>query len=435
MSFAGAIRSAPSSIADRAVAGAKRAGQALEPVRVFWARVALPLVAPGIAVITRVLRVVTPFGWVLLSASVVAWIVGQRLGWHEFTALAVVGFVMLAAAVPFVLGRSVYSIDLGLAESRVVVGERAVGRVTVTNAFRRPLLPARIELPVGRGLAAFHLPRLAPGAIHEDLFSIPTGRRMVLRVGPVRSVRGDALGLCRLEVAWTAAVDLYVHPRTVRLENASSGFLRDLEGLPTKDLANDDVAFHALREYVPGDDLRNVHWRSSARTAKIMVRQFEETRRSHLAIVLSRNPADYADAEQFELAVSVCGSLGVQALLEEKQLTIRAQELSLPTNSPRRLLDGLSAVEQQDSRDGLVQLARHVGNTVPNASIVVLLFGGTVAPAAIRAAAMLIPHGVRVIAVSCVPGEALARRAIGDTTVLTVGDLAELPLGIRRVTE
>src|SRR5699024_11941780 len=74
------------------------------------------------------------------------------------------------------------------------------------------------------------LPGLDPGAEHDELFAIPTERRGVLVVGPVRSVRGDPFGLIRRAVQWTEPEDLYVHPRTIRLGSASAGFLHDLEG-------------------------------------------------------------------------------------------------------------------------------------------------------------------------------------------------------------
>ncbi|TFD46340.1 DUF58 domain-containing protein [Cryobacterium frigoriphilum] len=464
----GRLRAAPSRVSQltrsATRASAARAQQALarlSPLGTLWLSVVWPVLQPLGQRIRRVLLVMTGFGWTVLGASVLAWFVGARWGWQEFTAFALVAFVLLLLAVPFVLGRSAYAIALGLASTHVVVGQRAVGSVTVTNPSARPMLPARIELPVGAGLAAFQLPRLAPGAEHEDLFTIPTQRRTVLSVGPVRSVRGDALGLFRRVIGWTDATDLFVHPRTVHLDGSSSGFLRDLEGLPTSDLSNDDVSFHALREYVPGDDLRNVHWRSSARTGTIMVRQFEETRRSHLAIALSRNPLDYATAtdaaagvspggdgtggvgigaagksiEEFELAVSICGSLGLQALTEEKQLTVLAQEQIVPTQTGKRLLDGLSAVETGGSRADIVQLARQTGVRVPNASVVVLLFGSTVPPARIRSAASHLPSGVRVIAVRCEIGAPLSRRSIAETPVLTVGALDDLPFGMRRVSE
>ena len=63
--------------------------------------------------------------------------------------------------------------------------------------------------------------------------------------------------------------------------------------MTTQDLSSSDVSFHALREYVPGDDRRAIHWRTTARTGRFMVRVFEETRRSHLFMLLSVSPDDY----------------------------------------------------------------------------------------------------------------------------------------------
>ena len=57
-----------------------------------------------------------------------------------------------------------------------------------------------------------------------------------------------------------------------------------------------DLAFHALREYQPGDDRRYVHWRSSAKHGRLLVRQFLDTRRSHLAVVVDTDPG-YAGGE------------------------------------------------------------------------------------------------------------------------------------------
>src|SRR5699024_3749448 len=159
------------------------------------------------------------------------------------------------------------------------------------NPTQRIWLPARIGLAVGAATAQFLVPRLPAGESHEELFAVPTRRRAVLVVGPVRSVRDDPLSLMRRQVTWARPQELFVHPRTVRLDEATSGFLRDLEGTPSSDLSSSDIAFHALRDYAPGDDRRHVHWRTTARPGKLMVRQFEETRRSHVVVA----PDDLAE--------------------------------------------------------------------------------------------------------------------------------------------
>ena len=386
-----------------------------------------------VRVVAPFVRIASGFGWALIGLTVAAWAVGLTMGWVELTVIASVTTVTLAAAVLFIFGRSAYKIDLDLANTRIVVGQRAVGRIEVRNASTRSLLPARLELPVGSAFAAFRLPVLTPDAVHEDLFTIPTNRRAVLIVGPVRSVRDDPFGLLRRQVVWTEPAPLYVHPRTVNLDGSSSGFLRDIEGLPTKDLSPSDVSFHALREYAAGDDPRNIHWKTTARTGKMMIRQFEETRRSHLALTLSTSLSDYLDPEEFELAVAACGSLGLQALKEEKQLSVLVHGGSLHAGTSRRLLDELSGVSRHEQRQSIINLAMSAARDAPDASVVVLIFGSQVTAAEMRQSANKLPLGASVIALVCHPGASLSRKAIGDLVVLTIGSIDTLPLAMRRV--
>jgi hypothetical protein len=388
---------------------------------------------PVVRAIAPFVGIASGFGWAVIGATGAAWLVGLTMGWVELTVVASVTSVIILAAVLFIFGRSAYKIDLDLANTRIVVGQRAVGRIEVRNASTRSLLPARVELPVGSAFAAFRLPVLAPDGVHEDLFTIPTNRRAVLVVGPVRSVRDDPFGLLRRQVVWTEPAPLYVHPRTVTLDGSSSGFLRDIEGLPTKDLSPSDVSFHALREYAAGDDPRNIHWKTTARTGTMMIRQFEETRRSHLALALSTSLSDYLDPEEFELAVAACGSLGLQALKEEKQLSVLVHGGTLHAGTSRRLLDELSGVERGERRQNIVNLAMSAARDVPDASVVVLIFGGNVTAAEMRQSANKLPLGASVIALVCQPGAALSRKAIGDLVVLTIGSIDTLPLAMRRV--
>ena len=389
--------------------------------------------APLVARARPVLDVVQPSGWAVLGTGVVAWWVGRHLGWFELVVVAIACFAALAIAVAFVVGRSEYGVHLDLTRRRVVVGRRAVGRIEVTNIASRAQLPSEIELPVGSSGARFSLPRLAPGETYEELFTVPTVRRAVIPVGPVRSVRGDGLGLLRREKQWTESVELFVHPRTVALHGAVSGFLKDLEGKPTRDLSPSDVSFHALREYAPGDDRRHVHWKTTARTGTLMVRQFEETRRSHLAVVLSTAPADYDDPAELELAISVAGSLGLQALREERDVTVLVQGQTIRGHTGGQLLDDLTRLDFTTRTGRLAELSREVGEQIPDASAAVLLYGATVPAALVHLAGTRLPIDVRSVALRCVPGVPVVRRALGDLATVDLGDLDELPSVMRRV--
>jgi len=387
------------------------------------------------AVIRHVAGVVRPLGWIVAALAALLWIVALTLGWKEVMIAAAVVTAIVLLCLPFLFGRTTYEVGLDLTRTHVVVGERAVGALSLANRTSRALLPAEVVLPVGSGRGVFQVPRLAPGAEHEELFAIPTQRRGVLSVGPVSVLRGDPLGLFERTHDRRHAVELFVHPRTSALEGLSLGHLRDLEGLPVQHLSRDDVSFHALREYQPGDDLRHVHWKSTARVGELMVRQYEETRRSHFVVALSTSPDEYRSPDEFELAVSVAGSIGLRALRDSRTLDARTQRGALRALTARRFLDELSIVEHSRPREGgIAALAGSLAATAPQAAVAVLVTGAKADAAELRVACARLPFGVRVVAVVADDRAASpALRRIGDADVVTLGDLDQLAGAVRKV--
>lgn len=380
-------------------------------------------------------EVIRPLGWVTIAVAIVLWWLALAFGWQEMMIAAAIATVALLVSIAFLFGRTSYEIELDLTRTHVVVGERAVGGLTLANRTARTILPAEVILPVGAGRGVFQVPRLAPDAGHEEVFAIPTTARGVLSVGPVSVRRGDPIGLFERTNDRRQAVDLFVHPRTTSLEGLSLGHLRDLEGLPSQHLARDDVSFHALREYQPGDDLRHVHWKSTARVGKVMVRQYEETRRSHFVVGLSTHPDEYRDAEEFELAISTVGSVGLRALRDSRVLEARTQHGPLRSRTARRFLDELSLLDHSRPREGgIVALAGSIAAHAPQAAVVVLVTGSKTDAADLRLACSRLPFGVRTLAVvadSRVDSPALKR--IADADVITLGTLDQLPSAVRKV--
>ncbi|MFT3798006.1 DUF58 domain-containing protein [Microbacterium sp.] len=389
----------------------------------------------GLGVARSVIAVIRPLGAVLIAASAVLWWLALAFGWIELLIATVVVTVVLALSVAFLFGRTTYDVGLDLTRTHVVVGERAIGALTLTNGTSRTILPSEVVLPVGPGRGVFQVPRLAPGAVHEELFAIPTSARGVLSVGPVSVRRGDPLGLFERTHDRRQAVELYVHPRTTSLDGLSLGHLRDLEGLPVPHLARDDVSFHALREYQPGDDLRHVHWKSTARIGAVMVRQYEQTRRSHFVVGLSTHPDEYRDAEEFELAISTAGSVGLRALRDARILDARTQHGQLRSLTARRFLDELSLLGPSRPRQGgIAALAGAVAAHAPQAAVVVLVTGSKTDAAELRLACSRLPFGVRVLAVVAdTRVDAPALKGIGDADVVTLGTLEQLPRAVRKV--
>ncbi len=422
----------------RTVYGAGREGAVVGAVVTslrFWQRVRGWLSAAGHVVA----ETVTPAGWLVLAAASVGLGLGIGFGWVEWIVAGLAALVLVVLAVPFLLGRPDYDVDLGITAQRVVAGSEVTGAVRVANIGRRTALPGRLEVPVGSGLVELALPLLRPGReIAQDLV-VPAARRGIVTVGPVTAVRADPVGVFRRELAFEDVHDLYVHPRTVGVPSTSVGLVRDLEGAPTRHLVDSDVSFHAIRPYAPGDSRRQIHWKSTAKTGDLMVRQYEESRRSRIAVVLSCATDEYADAGEFELGVSAAASIAVQAIRDGRDLDVMASaevpELvrsrmrairTLPTTSPRALLDGFCTVETAVSTMPLAEVCRLAAESTDQLSLAVVVAGSPVGLRALRQAALAFPVDAAVIAVVCDESARPRLRQFGSMAVLTVGVLGDL---------
>jgi uncharacterized protein (DUF58 family) len=394
---------------------------------------------------SRVAAVITPLGWVMLAVIPVSLLVGYRLGWIELVVVGWACVVLVAVAAVYLIGRSPFAVELTMAHRRVVVGEPAVGRIAVTNPRRRRTLGLKVEIPVGSGLSEFAMPGLRGGAEFTHEFAIPTTKRGIVSVGPVRTVRADPIGLVRRELIWTESAELVVHPRTIGVPSTSTGLIRDLEGSPTRDLTSSDVAFHALREYQNGDERRYIHWKSTAKTGRFMVRQFEQTRRSHLVVALTLATGDYASEEEFELAVSVAGSLGVRAIRDGRTVSVVVSTVTpefakrktlavraLATHVPARLLDELAVVDVASAALNIRDIARVAADDVDGISVAFLVCGSRTTPAELRAASHSFPLGVEVVAIVCDPDAVPGLRRVAGLSVLTIGYLDDLRIALAR---
>jgi transglutaminase-like putative cysteine protease len=380
-----------------------------------------------------VVGVVSTLGWIVLASAVVSIVLAVWLGWAEFVFIAATLLAALVIATAFVFGRSTYRVGIELNPRRVVAGERALGRLTVANSGARPVLPTRMELPVGEGQADFTIPRLAPGAETEELFAVPTARRALILAGPAISVRGDQLGLLRRTNRWTDRIELFVHPRTVRLAATARGLVRDLEGQTTKVITDSDLAFHALRTYEPGDDIRNVHWRTSARTGQLMVRQYQETRRSQLLLAFDAERSHFASDDEFELGVSVMTSIGCQVIREETEIDAVWQGGAMRVGTPTALLDDSCRIQPVEGAHATVrEFLRQATLRLAAPSLAVTVAGSQVDPGELRAAAALWGTDTETIVIRVDESAEPRLTRLGRSMLLTVSALPELPALLKR---
>ena len=368
---------------------------------------------------------VTPTGWAVITLVIVGLVLAVAFQWVEALACALAGVVALVLAAMRVAWRPPHVVSIRVPNERIVAGQTAVGEISVRNERARSARSGIIELPIGTGTGEFVVPPLGAHETWDEMFLISSRHRGLINVGPARAVRSDVLGLLRRVRMWDEPVLLHVHPRTVRVPFDATGFQLDVEGVSTGKLSSSDVSFHALRDYEPGDDRRAVHWQSTARLGKLIVRQYEETHRSHHVIVLDTS-RDAWDHDTFETAVSVAGSLGLANLRESRPVSLSTTEGWLPSGVAMRMLDALSEVKARSFGD----LSRRVREAVaqrPGVSALTLIVGPNVTDIEAAHLARLAPIDVPVSIIRIGAEGVRARRDLGRGVLLDCSTLDDLP--------
>lgn len=375
----------------------------------------------------------TPLARTVAALAVVAWAAGVWWGWKEFLVVAGSSMALLLIAIVFTIGRQELEIVVRVQPSRVVVGDRAAGELTIRNLRRRALRGVRVELPVGEAVARFALDHLKGERESQQLFMVPTNKRAVIPVGPVVTVKADPLELLRRTEQWGAVEEIYVHPKTTRLPSVTAGLIRDLEGVTTSALSSSDIAFHTLRGYVAGDDPRHVHWKSSAKVGDLLVRQYNDTRRSHVAVLLSTDLDEFGSDDEFELAVSCAASVATQAMRDEQTLTMIAGGQQFPIHTPTKLLDRFSGIEGRPGAGGIEECLRVTRRVSPDASVMVLCVGSTLEVNAVRFATNRSGMFIASLVLRAAQGGRANHLTVGDSQFVNIPDLASLNRGMAAV--
>ncbi|MGE9782711.1 DUF58 domain-containing protein [Janibacter sp. G368] len=368
---------------------------------------------------------VTPLGWTLVGLAILAWVLAAVLGWVELALVAATLLAVVLLCILISLPAHRADVELVVDPLRAQIGDLAQAHVVLTNPSRRTMLPSLVRLPVGDDEQVIPVPLLRRGAQHRTAFPIDTPRRGVIPVGPATTVQGDPLGITRRTVTFGGAQHMHVHPRHVTLESGAHGLLRDLEGEVTPELSMADIDFHALREYEPGDDRRYVHWRSSAKHDRLLVRQFQETRRSHLGVVVDTDPAMYRHGEgDAETAIAVAASLMVQSITDAQEASVVCGEAFATRTTIPLVLDALTAASL--GRVDLVRGARRVVQQAPDSSVAVLCTGPGRAFLEIQQCLGEFETEVHKVVVVVDPVSDPSLRRLRGLSVLTIGELADL---------
>lgn len=384
-------------------------------------------------------RSVTPLGWFVGAFTLISLLLTITMGLVEYAATATFGLIIVCVAIPYLIGRTHGHVRLALEHDRVTVNAGASIQVAVKNQANRPMLPSRVEVTVDDEVVTLNVPMIAAQSATQVHTEIETPHRAIIRVGPATSVRQDPLGMFRRARTDDTKITLFVHPQTVSVPSSSIGLIRDLDGNPTSKIVDSDIAFHAIRPYAAGDARRHIHWKSTAKTGALMVKQFDETRRSRVAMLLATHETEFANAEEFELAISVVASLGQQSIADGRETEVltsptrhESSDLrdrrvrALNTLTPRALLDALAGLGQREGVTTIDHLGARAAQTRRNASLVIIVTGSTVSYRQLRLATLPFGPDVRVVAMTCDPAAQPGVQTAGDLTIVKIGILNDL---------
>jgi uncharacterized protein (DUF58 family) len=219
---------------------------------------------------------------------------GFPLGYPELVVLGVAALLAAVCAIGYAAWRPRLSVSREVQPDRVTRGEDCAQVLTVRNSSRYRAATLIAQDVCGALLVPVPLLRLQPGHDTTVSYPIPTARRGVVVVGPLRVTRRDPLGLLGVARDHGDTAQVWVHPRTHPLVAVPVGVARSLDGRVDK-VPHGTITFDALREYVIGDELRKVHWRTSAKVGQLMVREDLDTSLPRVVVLVDDRAAPYRD--------------------------------------------------------------------------------------------------------------------------------------------
>lgn len=254
----------------------------------------------------------TRSGWFTIWVGAVLLIVARVFGLLELYvlglgALALVGWALLWQ----LLRRDRVRVQRAVSSARVFAGDVSRVQVGLRNDGTLPSQILRITDGVaGTKGAELEVPPLDRGASTTVGFRLPTERRGLVTVGPLRVHQIDPFAIVHSSREMAGLVEILVYPEVDKVPPPPRPYGDDarlVERRPTV-LGRSSDEFFALRPYVVGDDLRRVHWASSARNDDVMVRQDEMPQQGRTTILLDTR-VGAANEATFERMVSAAASL------------------------------------------------------------------------------------------------------------------------------
>lgn len=320
----------------------------------------------------------TDRGWAVLGASVALGLLWIGFGEDELLAgalLLAIGTVLAVMYVRAVKPRA--AVTRRLLPSLVNEGDFAVVEAVIENASRLPLWNATVEDEVARlGSARFSVGRVGVGEQITAGYRILCRPRGVYEVGPARIEIRDPLELARAGGRTGTYDRLVVYPHVEPLQGFPVVRGRD----PTLQAARPEFShrggedFYTIREYQFGDDLRRVHWPTSAKRDELMIRQLETPWQSRALVLFDIRHEQYESDAAFEKAVRGAASVTSHLFSSRFEADVLIGSTLVKGADPNpyaRTMELLAGVERQRHLD-LRAIAMRLQRTGRGGALIVL---------------------------------------------------------------
>lgn len=345
----------------------------------------------------------TRFGVAALVGGVVALVLGLLLSWVAFDLLGLGLLTALVLGFATVARPSRLLVTREIQPPRIPKGSPAIAFLSFVNRGRRTLPVTVATQHFAAQQVRTVIPRLRGGERGTRAYRLPTTHRGIFDVEPVEILRRDPYELFRLTRRHADTERIWVYPRVLPFRTLPAGQTRHLEGPSSDTSPHGNITFHRLREYVPGDDLRLVHWRSSAKAGTLLVRHNVDTSQPYTVVLVDLRPSLHTE-ESFEQAIDVASSVIVASSMHKAPVELRLTDgtvLGGPrVREPSPLIDYLTGVQpaaEGSLQEPLAALRRTRGGTA------LVVVTGELAPADLPHVGVLRRRFDRLVVVSIDP--------------------------------
>jgi uncharacterized protein (DUF58 family) len=296
----------------------------------------------------------TTRGTGLLAAAAALLAAGFLYGYPELTVLGATAVIAAVMAVAHTAWQPRLRVARVADPDRVPRGDLSTVTLTVTNTSRLRSATLVAEDKCGSRTVPVPVLRLRPRRDTTAAYPVPTDRRGVIPIGPLRVTRRDPLGLAGMIRTQGGTAQVWVYPRIHPLTAVPAGVARSMDGRLDR-VPHGSITFDSLREYVVGDELRRVHWRTTARVGELMVREHLDTSLPRIVVLLDDRADSHPDPDTFESACEAAASVVAAAVREDLAITLHlASGRAVGTG-------GRPATGSRDFLDLLAEATLHTG--------------------------------------------------------------------------